>query len=170
MFLFGHLGIGSKLASPFSQGLARKSIWIGTLLPDIIDKPLYYGLSFFTGKKGQALGLISGTRTFGHTALFLLSLSFLAFFRKSRTLAALALGTGSHLLLDSIPNAAHCPLLWPLQGWEFPVTPFVGIVDQLSIWNRPSLVWGECLGFVLICWDQWTLRRLRQISLKHKRH
>jgi len=31
------------------------------ILPDMIDKPLYYGLSFATGRHG--LGLISGTRS-----------------------------------------------------------------------------------------------------------
>src|SRR4051812_43545813 len=101
MFVFGHLGIGSKLATPWAQGLPRRWLLVGTLLPDLIDKPLYYGLSFATGKSGTDLGLISGTRTFGHTALFLVLLALGSIIRRSRILAALALGTATHLLIDN---------------------------------------------------------------------
>ena len=49
MFFFGHLGAGSRLASPFSKGLPRGLLLLGTLLPDLIDKPLFYGLLFLRG-------------------------------------------------------------------------------------------------------------------------
>ena len=65
MFVFGHLGIGYKLASPWSRRLSKRLILLGTVLPDLIDKPVYYGLSWWTGKSGAALGLIDRARQVG---------------------------------------------------------------------------------------------------------
>ena len=81
MFLLGHLGIGRELVKPFSKGLPLAGIFLGTILPDLIDKPLYYSLAVITHKWGSELGLISGTRTFGHTAAFLLLLTFISFIK-----------------------------------------------------------------------------------------
>src|ERR1700733_5728748 len=101
MIFFGHLGIGLKTAQPFRRDLPLKPLLLGTLLPDLIDKTLYYGLSFATGRRGAELRLISGTRTFGHTILFTLALGAIAARRRSKTLAALALGSATHLFLDA---------------------------------------------------------------------
>src|SRR4051812_16556438 len=102
MFVFGHLGIGSKLATPWAMGLRRRWILLGTILPDLIDKPVYYGLSYARGLRGAALGLMSGTRTFGHTGALLLLMATFSILKKSRFLAALSLGMATHLLLDGI--------------------------------------------------------------------
>jgi membrane-bound metal-dependent hydrolase YbcI (DUF457 family) len=164
MFLFGHLGIGSKIISPLTRGLSRKAVLIGTILPDLIDKPLYYGLSAITKKQGSDLGIISGTRTFGHTALFLLLLTLISIARKSKLFAALALGTASHLLLDSWltlfgPKIHHdhfqIVLLWPWKGWNFPVIPYHGLGEHLSIISRPDLYWPELIGLAILLWDYW---------------
>src|SRR5947209_6204662 len=111
MFLLGHLGIGKKVAQPFSKGLSTRIILLGTILPDLIDKPLYYSIAWATGKQAHELGLISGTRTFGHTALFLLFIVLLGAAKKSRFLAALSLGITTHLLLDGLLDHFSNPAL-----------------------------------------------------------
>src|SRR4051812_48147673 len=100
MFVFGHLGIGSKMISPWTKNLSRPMVLLGTLLPDLIDKPLYYLKVLFFGIESTTLPLISGSRTFAHTALFLIALSIVGIVRRSRTLAAICLGVGTHFILD----------------------------------------------------------------------
>src|SRR4051812_22338745 len=116
MIFFGHLGFGLKLANPFlgqkSGRFPLKWLLVGTLLPDVIDKSLYYGLSWLNGLRGADLGLISGTRTLGHSALFLLLLAGFAALLKSRPLAALTLGVATHLLVDHLGDSiGHA--IWP---------------------------------------------------------
>src|SRR4051812_43796707 len=67
MFALGHVGIGRRLVPRYRAFTARER-WIfalGALLPDLIDKPLYYIPSWITGKRGAELGLIAGTHSFG---------------------------------------------------------------------------------------------------------
>ena len=74
MFALGHLGIGKKLAArPFRRfsAVERRAFFIGALLPDLIDKPLYYIPAWLTGRHGAAAGILSGTHLFAHTGLFL---------------------------------------------------------------------------------------------------
>ena len=162
MFVLGHLGVGSALARPCSRGLKKRFMFLGTLLPDLIDKPLYYGLSLITGLKGADLGIISGTRTFGHTALFLLTLCVIAFARRSRVLVALALGIATHLVLDglwdrlgptTLPLGDISPLagiFWPALGTQFPIYPFNDVQDHLSKFLQPAFWGGELLGLALL--------------------
>lgn len=126
MFVLGHLGIGSFIAKPWRTGLPRRALLIGTLLPDLIDKPLYYLASAWSGEHGY--GIITGTRTFGHTAIFNLTLASAMFLSKSKTLAALTLGVATHLLLDGIGDhfkgsLVSIPLLWPFTEQVFPIIP-----------------------------------------------
>lgn len=159
MLLFGHLGLGSRIVSPWTRGLPRKYVLIGTMLPDLIDKPLYYGLSDFLKKNG--IEIISGTRTFGHTAVLLLVLAVTAAYKKSRPLAALTLGIASHLLLDSLGDSKRQALLWPWFDGRFPIYPYQGATDHLhSLIHRPYIFWGECLGLLLFIWDEWRIRYL----------
>src|SRR6185312_7307809 len=102
MFVLAHLGIGLELARPWRRRLPVKPLLLGTLLPDLIDKPLYYGLAWATGRRGYAIGLISGTRTFGHTVLFAAAIAAYAAARRSKAAAAVALGCATHLILDAV--------------------------------------------------------------------
>jgi hypothetical protein len=182
MFLLGHLGVGSKLASPWSRGLSRKALLLGTVLPDVFDKPLYYGLVFLTGQRGAQLGMMAGPRLFGHTALFLGVLSFLAFFRRSKLLAAIALGVATHLLLDNVydsfapvgPRSAFIALVWPWFGLQFPVIPAPTLRAHLEGFFQPPVMIGEVLGALLLVWDQWKLSNRKAIlegarSLRRRR-
>ncbi|MFL5813610.1 MAG: hypothetical protein ACJ763_08535 [Bdellovibrionia bacterium] len=173
MFLFGHLGIGLKLASPWRRGLSRRLILLGTILPDLMDKPLYYGLSWITGKSGADLGMIAGTRSFGHTALVLLSMTLTSVIFRIRWLAAICIGVATHLLLDNVGDrflSGHDftlrALLWPFLGWQFPAYPFSGAHQHFGRISEPYFFTTEILGFLILCWEYWKHRRIRRIRLQ----
>lgn len=157
MFILGHLGIGLQLAKPVRRKLPLKPLLVGTLLPDLIDKPLYYGLSWATGKRGVALGLISGTRTFGHTILFAASLAAYAAARRSKIAAAVAAGCVTHLILDALtdavvrrPDFSFGVFAWPLLGWKFPGSTYGGLGQHLSEFRHPFFVYAELIGALLL--------------------
>ncbi len=172
MFLFGHLGIGLKLASPWRRGLSRRLILLGTILPDLIDKPLYYGLSWFTGKSGADLGIIAGTRSFGHTALALLAMTLTSLVFRIRWLAAICIGVATHLLLDNLgdrflsgPDFTLRALAWPFLDWQFPAYPYTGAHQHLGRVVEPYFLITETLGFLFLCWEYWKFKRIRRIKL-----
>ena len=139
MFLFGHLGLtwGGVLAldklsrrpapsgRPPGEGAPRdpaggrhpdgridyRLVILGSLLPDLIDKPL--GVFIFRKE-------LSNGRIFAHGLLpnAAALLGAMAWKRRSGgALASLALGAAAHLALDRMwldPKT----LLWPLRGWR----------------------------------------------------
>jgi hypothetical protein len=161
MLLFGHLGLGSALARPFRAGLERRWLLLGTILPDLIDKPLYYGLCLATGRHGAELGLISGTRTLGHTGLVLLLSAVLALVLRSRAMAAVALGMATHPLLDigldlvvhRNESAAVVALLFPLRGFRFAVMPLRNPLEHLGWLLDAPHVTAELIGLALLVAD-----------------
>jgi membrane-bound metal-dependent hydrolase YbcI (DUF457 family) len=180
MFILGHLGIGSRLVKPWTRGLRLRWVFLGTLLPDLIDKPLYYGGVWLTGRRGADLGLISGTRTFGHTALFLLGLTGVAVWKRSRFLAAVCFGVASHLFLDNLGDyfgarghgiGTEYALLFPLLGAKFPVMPYDNLKQQLSSVIHPYILIGEVLGGLLLAWEYWKRKHRQEIfaSLEERR-
>ena len=170
MFVLGHMGFGSKLAQPFSKDLNRRWVLLGTILPDLIDKPLYYGLSAITHKRGNELGLIAGTRTIGHTGIFLVALSGLAVLRRSKLLGAVALGVATHLFLDNFSDqfvslissntgpdqqvsSALVALLFPFYQPSFGASPFHGAREHLSHLSNTYTIVTESLGAAILYWD-----------------
>ena len=158
--------------APFTKGLPQTWVLLGTLLCDLIDKPLYYSLAWLTGKTGTDLGLISGTRTFGHSALFALGFALAAAMRKSKILAAITLGVCSHLLLDKFtdilngyyqPNsqpksyAETSALLWPFTGSRFPEGHFHSLMEHVSSLDQNWMLYSEILGLAVLLWT--TLRQ-----------
>lgn len=181
MYVLAHLGIGARVARPFrgthTAGRARLPLfWIlaGTLLPDVLDKSLYYGAAWITGRWGAEIGLISGTRLFGHTALLWVTLLAGAWVLRadsSRRVAAIALGAATHLLLDSLgdalgrafflehlaPRAREMPaggafriLLWPFQGVRFPAMVYDSAGEQFTMFKAPHLLATEIFGLYLL--------------------
>src|SRR5689334_11888507 len=65
MFPLAHLGIGSSLARPFASKLQFRWILLGTLLPDLIDKPFYFALGLL--EHYQTGGWVPGKRGVAHT-------------------------------------------------------------------------------------------------------
>src|SRR5437588_625652 len=77
VFALGHLGLGKKIAARSYRGFSpdeKRAFFLGALLPDLIDKPLFYVPHWLAAGRGGAAGLLSGTHLFAHTGLFLLGL------------------------------------------------------------------------------------------------
>lgn len=159
MLPLGHLGIGSRLVRFLRQDLPLPWIYLGALLPDLIDKPLYYSLSFWTGRAGEELGLISSTRTFGHTGILLLC--FVVLSRKSPKCLALCLGIASHLFLDLVgdsweeldQSATLQAVLFPLLGFKFFVSPFENASEHLASKFNLEILSAEAIGAFLLFKD-----------------
>ncbi len=86
---------------------------IGSLLPDIIDKPL--GHIIFSNT-------LSNGRIFCHTALFLFLITIAGTYLYKRTkrnwLLVISFGTFTHLIFDQMWLCPHT-LFWPLYGLNF---------------------------------------------------
>jgi membrane-bound metal-dependent hydrolase YbcI (DUF457 family) len=125
MFPLAHLGIGSAITRLFPVNLPFRWILAGTVLPDLIDKPIF----FFLSRCFPEAGWEAGKRGFAHTLVFLLLLAALSRSRKSPTLWAVTAGTATHLVLDVISKSTEGSstalgslrvLFWPVAGWSFP--------------------------------------------------
>ncbi len=187
MFLLGHIGIGSRLGRPLVSREVMPWLLLGCVLPDVIDKPLYYGLSLATGKHAQELGLISSTRTFGHTFFLATLCWFLADRRFTRApgLAgrgfALFVGLLTHFLLDlggevwgpiadlitgtpPLPRIGPSTLegmLFPLLGPHFPIAPFHSFGEHAASLTSSYVLFGELLGGALLLLDWRAYRKAR---------
>lgn len=158
MFLLAHTGITLAAARGFEKiTVLRKTdsfpglidyrlVLIGSLLPDIIDKPL----------SGIVLrDTFSSGRIFSHTLVFFMFLFVLGiyFWGRSKRPSLLVLAGGSlfHDLLDSMWHFGET-FLWPIYGWRFPP----GNPDEwLSLWvklllNDPYVYVPEITGGVII--------------------
>lgn len=165
MLFFAHAGIGTSLAAPLVTANRRRALLLGTLLPDLVDKPLYYGMVWATGRHGAELGLISGSRTVGHTLLAMVTLAAAGRLLRRPALVAVALGMVTHLLLDGAGDllgllGPHRPrvgpsilaaIFFPLFGPHFPVLPFHDAAEHLgSLVVRPELIVAELIGAALL--------------------
>jgi D-glycero-D-manno-heptose 1,7-bisphosphate phosphatase len=166
MFVFGHLGIGKVLSKPFSFPLW--ALALGCLFPDFLDKILFYGF-------GNVDGIISGTRTFGHSLSFAMFFILWGLLTQKHYFVAFGYGALTHIGLDNIPEwismitseSVLIPLdfewdsrriqglFWPLFGSVFPVYPYGGAGEHLSsLWDRVPTLIGECVGIFLMIWDR----------------
>lgn len=145
------------MLGPLRRRLPWTWLFLGCVLPDLIDKPLFYGLLWL---RGHPDALISGTRTIGHSGVFLLALTLLAAFSRSRALWAVVAGVFTHLMLDSLgeifitpPEDAHIliALLFPLYGVRFPVAHFDSLYEHLRIGAQSAYnIAGELLGAAIL--------------------
>jgi len=145
MLVFAHLGLtlaAANLSRRFGLRPDLSFVAIGSLLPDIIDKPLGY---FIYGAMGTG-------RIYAHTLLFLLVLAALATILRSRALGSLSFGVLVHLVLDSI-WATPTILLWPLLG-GFPINPDLTVLGYLEMLMQgleyPDVLMPEILGFLYL--------------------
>lgn len=139
MFVLGHLGIGLGLAYVLTYrrptSIDYRLVLLGTILPDLIDKPL-----------GALLGL--ETRLVGHTLIFLLAILALSRVPRMPGLQWVGFGVATHLLLDQIWNEPHV-VLWPFAG------PFVAGTSSLggyvyTLLHDPYVQFGEVAGTVIL--------------------
>ncbi len=132
---------------------------IGSLLPDIIDKPI--GVYFFRET-------FSNGRIFFHTLLFLISITIIGFIIKKysgKTWGlALSFGTLFHLILDEMWLTPQT-LLWPLYGFGFDKYEITNwLVNILhGLLEKPKLYVPEIIGFVVLVLFIWELLHRRAI-------
>lgn len=156
MIFFGHLGItlgvvraAEKLFhacgwQQFAKNLSYRSVTVGSVLPDLIDKP--------TGRIILHETLNNG-RIFCHTLLFvlLLTLTGLKIKKHRRILLSLSLGSFLHLLLDQMWRVPET-LFWPLMGLRFPVENTEGWLwlTLRTLCEEPALFIPEMIGLALL--------------------
>jgi hypothetical protein len=143
LLLFAHLGL-TLAAGRLARIADLAYLALGSMLPDIIDKPL--GLLVF--------GTPAMGRTIAHTFLFLLIITLLAIRFHDLRIAAISGGVLAHLVLDFMWRLP-VTLFWPLLG-NFPVTTgttTLGYFQQLFFELRdPAVLVPEVLGSsYLVC-------------------
>jgi hypothetical protein len=136
---FGYLwySLSTRLAGDHRVGDAEALVLgLGTVLPDLVDKPLSWSLGLTTTGYGPAHSLFVGVP--------LVTVVVLSLWRVGRgpVGAALGVGYGSHLLGDFLGLRSGGPvpetLLWPL----VPQQPYA---QELSLFGRFFAYFGEFL-------------------------
>jgi inner membrane protein len=133
---------------------------VGSLLPDIIDKPL-----------GQWLlrDAISNGRIFCHTLLFLIVLTLSGLYcylsRRRTWLLVLSFGAFTHLVFDQMWLSPHT-LFWPLYGVAFGRVDLTNWVQRIlyELPNTPAVYIPEIIGGLILVLFMWVLladRKLR---------
>jgi len=162
MLVFGHLGFGHLIAGPWRRNLPRWPLAVGMLLPDIIDKPLYYA---------RFSDFISCTRTVGHTGLLCLIVFALGYALGRRALTAVALGMATHLALDFTadwwspePSSTWVAITWPLYGAHFTDSYVPSVADHLRSLLAAQSIVPEILGIALLVWEVRRIKRTPSIE------
>jgi len=127
MILFGHIGITVFLGNLLS--LALTYVFLGSILPDIIDKPF------------QILGIGYG-RFIGHTLFMGLVIAGIIHLLTRKKLLSLSFlfGYWVHLLEDAY---AFLPWFYPFVNYDFPVYSFGPV---FTVFNVTS----EIVGIILL--------------------
>ncbi|EKQ52815.1 MULTISPECIES: metal-dependent hydrolase [unclassified Clostridium] len=162
MIFFGHLGLTTEAIKAYeiisykdkNKKLSDevlidyRIVLIGSILPDIIDKPIGAGLF---------RSIFHNSRIFGHTLLFSFLLIVIGLYvlnkRGKNNILLLGICSSIHLVLDSMwlyPNI----LLWPYLGWTFPVRPEGNWVssDIVRLITDPTYYLPELIGFAIIAY------------------
>lgn len=132
---------------------------IGSLLPDIIDKPL--GIFFLRET-------FSNDRIFSHTLLFLIIITLAGLYlyrRFSKTwLLVLSFGTFTHLVLDMMWRYPRT-LLWPLYGLAFERKDLTGWIARrfYDLLTYPEIGVSEFVGVAIFIWFAIGLVRRRKL-------
>lgn len=159
MLPLGHMGIGIVMLWPLVSSLSVRWVFLGTLLPDLIDKPLFYGATFLQQQFGFEIFRVPGTRTAGHTGIFLFLIMVMGFRVKSAPLMAISLGMVSHLILDVMGDSLELfdqaatakAILYPFLGTDFSSVKPPTVATHLADSVRTYYVWtSEVLGSVLL--------------------
>lgn len=148
-----HLGVTLLAVRYVYRDPAMDLRWVmvGSLLPDLIDKPL--GSVLFNDYFGSH-------RLFAHGMAFPVVLFFTVLIVTGRRsglrkgLIGLVIGSLFHLVLDAAwaePEA----FLWPLFGWSFPATDPSSLWPLIQHMAAQPLVWvGEAVGgsYLIYLW------------------
>jgi inner membrane protein len=143
----------------YSTGIDYRMVLIGSMLPDIIDKPL--GIYLLADEIGNG-------RIYGHTLLFFLALVilgiFLYYYRRNAALLLVSAGTFVHLVLDQMWENPHT-LFWPLFGAAFERHETEGWLPGLleSLTTNPSTYISEVFGALIIGIFAWHILRNKNL-------
>lgn len=145
MYALGELGIGLGLGWLVSfrnrSAVDFRLVLVGSILPDLIDKPL-----------GALLHL--DARLWAHSLLFLAAILLLSLWPALRGLRWVGFGDAVHLLVDLIwqqPMVA----LWPLLGVAFPPgEQSFGSYFQI-LFTDPYVQFGEVVGTIILLATAW---------------
>jgi len=131
---------------------------IGSILPDLIDKPLGYLFR----------DILSSGRTLGHTLLFLILISIVGFYlyfsHRRTSIPTLSFGTLTHLVLDRmwrIPST----LFWPIYGFSFAKEDVADWIPKMlsGLMTDSEIYVAEILGAAILCWFILVLIRRRTV-------
>lgn len=166
MLLFAHTGITTGVALLTQKLIDRRKrgiqytaklrnqeagvidfrlLLLGSLLPDIIDKPV--GIFFFNDEIGNG-------RIFSHTLLFFIVITGIAVWlcrwKQNPGMAAVAFGVFTHLLLDSM-WVYPLTLFWPLLG-NFEKSDTGGWLQDIWRWlfTEPEYYIPEIIGLAIL--------------------
>jgi len=138
MYLLGHLGV--TLAIGYPLRLPWMIVAFSVLLPDMMDKGLYY------------LGIGCG-RFISHSLVFALALGLLFCLINFRCGLWAFLGSGLHLIED-LPG--FIPWFYPLVSYDFPRTQFDPVGGYFNIVNFIT----DLIGLLLLVY-LWRRRYIR---------
>lgn len=148
-----------------SSRIDIRLLLIGSLLPDIIDKPV--GTFFFRET-------LSNGRIFCHTLLFfiLVTVSGIYLYRRySKTwLLVFSFGTFTHLIFDQMWCTPRT-LFWPLFGLSFERTDVSNWIPNIfhALLTNPVVYLPELVGAAILIWFTCLLFRRQKICslIKH---
>jgi hypothetical protein len=163
MFVLGHVGIGRLIVGARGRALPVVPFVVGAILPDLIDKPLYYShLSDF----------VSCTRTFGHTGLLLGTIAAVAAVKRSPAWTAVALAMATHLLFDGIldlqsraVSSTFIAFAWPFYSTHFASFEMTSPLQHLFKITRLDILATETLG-ALFLWREYLQTKRTRIGSK----
>ncbi len=140
MFLLGHLGIGLGLAWLLNWKsdvrVDYRLVLVGSILPDLIDKPI-----------GISLGL--ETRIWAHTFLFLVAVLAVSRVPAWGGLRLVGFGAATHLLLDEMWTQRET-FLYPAYFWVFPPARFSVDFWFEALLHDPVVQAGEIVGVTIL--------------------
>lgn len=168
MEIFAHAGITLGAATVVANVANHKTalfdaltkyvdirwLLVGSLLPDIIDKPV-------------GLYLLANGRVICHTLVFVILLTGIGFYllrkHQQRWMLALAAGGFMHLILDSMWNVP-ATLFWPLLGFSFPQEEVTGWWGNLWVnYFKPPTFIPEIIGFSILIILLWLLIKRKKV-------
>ena len=131
-----------------STYLDIRLLLLGSILPDIIDKPI--GLLFLRDT-------LSSGRIYAHTLLFFVLITLAGFliymFQHKTWMLILSVGTLTHLMMDEIWTTRKT-LFWPFLGLDFDrieVTSWISNILE-ALRNYPQVYIPEFIGFIILIW------------------
>ena len=138
----------TSILSRLAERIDLRLLFVGSLLPDIVDKPV--GQCFFRD-------VFSNGRIFSHTLLFLIMVTLVGLWLYQRYtknwLLVFAFGILTHLICDQMWRSPRT-LLWPIYGFSFERMDLTHWVSNLlyALQTNAQVYVPELVGLVILVW------------------